>query len=251
MQLKFLGTGGYHPNERRHTACIMLPEAGIILDAGTSAFRISNHIETETLDIFLSHAHLDHIVGLTYLLMPILTGEVKTITLHGNVDVLKAIKKHLYAESLFPVSPPFEFCELQEGQSYTKNNIEVVHFNLLNHPGGSTAFRVNWFDKSNTQRSLAYVTDTIVDGTYTDFITGVDVLIHECYFSDDNLEWAEKTGHSYASAVALIAKEAQVGQLFLTHIDPQNSTDDPVGIDAMKNIFPNTHLAEDHTTVMI
>ena len=62
MKLHVLGTAGYHPNEQRHTACLMLPSEGIILDAGTSFFRTANLIETDSLHVFLSHAHLDHIV---------------------------------------------------------------------------------------------------------------------------------------------------------------------------------------------
>src|SRR6218665_3346441 len=30
-----LGTGGFHPNEARHTAGILLPGSGVLLDAGT------------------------------------------------------------------------------------------------------------------------------------------------------------------------------------------------------------------------
>ncbi len=67
MLLNLLGTTGYHPNERRQTACFMLPELGIVLDAGTGMFRVHDHLQTDTLDIFLSHAHLDHILGLTFL----------------------------------------------------------------------------------------------------------------------------------------------------------------------------------------
>ena len=68
MRLHFLGTAGYHPNRRRDTACLMIPEAGILLDAGTGIFRARDLIGTPTLDIFLSHVHLDHSVGLTFLL---------------------------------------------------------------------------------------------------------------------------------------------------------------------------------------
>ena len=67
MQLHLLGTTGYHPNARRHTACLMLPEQGIVLDAGTGMFRVRSRLKTRELDIFLTHAHLDHVVGLTYL----------------------------------------------------------------------------------------------------------------------------------------------------------------------------------------
>ena len=62
MQLHLLGTTGYHPNDQRHTACMMLPEIGVVLDAGTAMFRVRDRLCTKTLDIFLTHAHLDHIV---------------------------------------------------------------------------------------------------------------------------------------------------------------------------------------------
>jgi transposase len=67
MKLLVLGSTGYHPNEHRHTACMMLPEIGVVLDAGTGMFRVGRHLQTSTLDIFLTHVHLDHVVGITYL----------------------------------------------------------------------------------------------------------------------------------------------------------------------------------------
>src|SRR5690242_13483958 len=68
MKLVLLGAGGYYPTSRRHTACMMLPEVGVVLDAGTGMCRVGEFLQTERLDIFLSHAHLDHVTGLTCLL---------------------------------------------------------------------------------------------------------------------------------------------------------------------------------------
>ena len=45
----------------------MLPEVGVVLDAGTGFYRVREHLRTSELDVFLTHAHLDHVVGLTYL----------------------------------------------------------------------------------------------------------------------------------------------------------------------------------------
>jgi len=101
-------------------------------------------------------------------------------------------------------------------------------------------FRIDWPD-----RSLAYITDTTAPGDYTDFIRGVDVLIHECYFPDNLSEWAAKTGHSAATPVAQLATDANVGRLLLVHVDPQRPDDDPVGMASIRSIFPNTQLAED------
>ena len=84
MKLILLGTGGYFPTSRRHTACLMLPEVGVVLDAGSGMCRIGRHLQTEQLDIFLSHAHLDHISGLTYLVNLVPANVLARTTVHGR-----------------------------------------------------------------------------------------------------------------------------------------------------------------------
>ena len=237
MRVEFLGTGGFHPNERRHTACVMLPEIGVIFDAGTSFFRVPSRLQTDTVQIFLSHAHLDHIAGLTFLLTPLLNGELSA-QLFGNRKTLDAVRNHLFAASLFPILPPYEYVELEAQVSVPENGL-LTHV-PLKHPGGSIGYRVDWPD-----RSLAYVTDTIVDGSYTEFLQGVDLLIHECYFPDDMADWTKKTGHSHTTQVAQLAQDAGVKRLLLVHIDPQRPDDDPIGLETARKIFPNTEVAED------
>ena len=62
MKLILLGTTGYHPNDRRQTACLMLPELGVLFDAGTAIYRASDHVETSSLDILNEYATAwDHI----------------------------------------------------------------------------------------------------------------------------------------------------------------------------------------------
>src|SRR5688500_13740255 len=100
MKLLILGTSGYHPSERRQTACLMLPEAGIVLDAGTGFFRVREHLATSTLDIFLTHAHLDHCVGLTFLLSTLWEKQIQRVTVHGEPAKLAAIREHLLNEQL-------------------------------------------------------------------------------------------------------------------------------------------------------
>ena len=94
-------------------------------------------------------------------------------------------------------------------------------------------------------RSLAYITDTTAPGNYTEFVRGVDVLVHECYFPDELDDWARKTGHSSSSNVAKLAKAANVKRLYLVHVDPQRADDDPVQLESIRAIFPNAELAED------
>lgn len=242
MQLQFLGSGGYHPNERRHTACVMLPETGVLFDAGTGAFRAAGRAETDELHVFLSHAHLDHIVGLTYFLVPLMTGRIRRVLLYGVPRCLDAVKTHLFSEPLFPVLPSFEFVPL--GDRVPLPGQGVLSHCPLNHPGGSVGYRIDWPD-----RSLAYITDTVANGSYLEFIHGVDVLIHECYFPDDMAEWADKTGHSFTTAVAHLAADAGVGRLLLMHIDPERPEDDPIGLATARGVFPATDLAEDRMEV--
>jgi len=46
-------------------------------------------------------------------------------------------------------------------------------------------------------------------------------LIHEGTFDDSLRELAEAYGHSTITQVAEIARDAQVDQLFITHISPR------------------------------
>src|SRR5262249_39649886 len=115
MKLLLLGTSGYHPNERRHTACLMLPAEGIVLDAGTGFFRVREHLATNTLDILLTHAHLDHVVGLTFLLSTSWQKSLERIIVHGAAEKLTAVREHLLSEPLFPAPLPCQWQPLGNG----------------------------------------------------------------------------------------------------------------------------------------
>ena len=108
MKLVLLGTAGYHPTQRRHTSCLMLPEMGVVLDAGTGMFRIRELIQTPTLDIFLTHSHLDHVVGLTFLLDVLPKKSLERVTVHALPEKLAAIDEHLLSQHIFPVKLPCE-----------------------------------------------------------------------------------------------------------------------------------------------
>src|SRR3954462_4916462 len=153
MKLLPLGTAGYHPNEQRHTACYMLPELGIVLDAGTGMFRVREHLQTPTLDIFLSHAHLDHVVGLTYLFGTLYGRSMERVTVHGEAEKLAAIQEHLLSPLIFPAALPCEYAPLNGPVKISGGGV-LRHFPLA-HPGGTVGFRIDWPD-----RSLAYITDT-------------------------------------------------------------------------------------------
>jgi ribonuclease Z len=240
MQLRFLGTTGYHPNDRRQTACLMLPEIGVILDAGTGMYRAGRFLQTETLDIFLTHSHLDHIIGLTYLFSVLAGRQQVQVRVHGEATKLDAIAAHLFAEPIFPVQPPLSWQPLADQVPLVGGG--RLSWFKLQHPGGAVGYRIDWPD-----RSLAYVTDTTADvqADYVDCIRGVDVLVHECFFPDGSKDLAQLTGHSHATPVAEVARAAGVARLLLVHIDPSNESDDPLDLAKMRAIYPRTEIAED------
>jgi ribonuclease BN (tRNA processing enzyme) len=221
----------------------MLPEAGLVLDAGTGAFRIQRHLATRELDVFLSHAHLDHVVGLTYLLAPLALGQIDAVRVHATAAVIDALKQHLFAPPLFPVMPQFDFRTLY-GSSLAIGPLTVRWQTLPSHPGTSIAYRIEEATAGRS-RSLAYVTDTMADGSYMDFVRGADLLIHECYFPDSLDDWATKTGHSTTSKVLSVARDANIGRLLLVHVDPRSTGDDPLGLASASVLFPHAQMARD------
>jgi ribonuclease BN (tRNA processing enzyme) len=168
--------------------------------------------------------------------------EKREATVHATRETLAAVQEHIFAQAIFPILPPYIFKPLAEKVSVPGQG--TVSHRRLEHPGGSIGFRIDW-----PGRSLAFITDTTVDGTYTDFIRGVDLLIHECYFPDELSGAAATTGHSNTSPVAELARTARVGRLFLIHLDPRRTDADPIGLERARKIFPKTELAEDLMTV--
>jgi ribonuclease Z len=252
MRVQILGSGGYHPNERRHTACIFVPDLGLVFDAGTGFFRVASRLRSTTLNIFLSHAHLDHVIGLTYILVPLTQGRLNQVNVYGTHGVLQAVREHLFDERLFPVHPDLQYVELADGDAVASGGLRITHQRLPNHPGESRAYRLDLPDlPGRPARSLAYVTDTTVDGSYTEFVRGVDLLIHECNFSDALAEWCDRTGHSHTSQVAQLAAAANVRRLLLVHVDPLLMGDDPIDLSAARRIFAQTDLAEDLMDVVV
>jgi ribonuclease BN (tRNA processing enzyme) len=223
----------------------MLPEIGVMFDAGTGLYRASDYLQTSYLDIFLSHVHLDHCVGLTFLYdVRADRPELERITVYGEAHKLQAVERHLFDELLFPVKPPYQSRPLGEGM-HLVDGARLTHF-PLKHPGGSVGYRIDWPD-----RSMAYVTDTVaVDSAdYVEKIGGVDLLVHECYFDDDQPERADLTGHSCLTPVLRVAAKAKVGRLVLVHINPQTNDDAEIDLPAARKIFPNTEIGVDRMEV--
>jgi ribonuclease BN (tRNA processing enzyme) len=245
MQLHFLGTTGYHPNRRRDTACLMIPEHGIILDAGTGIFRARDLIETKNLDIFLTHTHLDHCVGLTFLFDIVFEREVERVRVFADPGKHQAIENHLFAKDLFPKRPDFELLPL------TREPIDLAGGGKLRtfpvrHPGGCLGMRLDW-----PGHSMAYVTDTTATrkADYLPHIKAVGTLVHECYFPDGWEDRAELTGHSCLTPVAELAAACGAAQTWLVHLNPLCEADSGVDLEKAQSICAGIRIADDGMVV--
>ncbi|MEM6331521.1 MAG: MBL fold metallo-hydrolase [Planctomycetota bacterium] len=244
MKIVLLGAGGYHPNSRRHTACVMLPELGVVFDAGTGAFRIPQHLATDRLDIFLSHTHLDHVFGLTSLIGLFEGDDAARLTVHGEPAKLDTVRDHLFSPLLFPVEPNFTTKPLQPTVEVA--GARITSFPLVGHPGGTIGFRLD-MPGPGGGKSMAYVTDTIADpeAAYVERLSGVDLLIHEAYFDEDRRDFANLTGHSCLPDVVDIAATAGVKRLVLVHMNPREDRPEPLDLTEARRRIPAITLGND------
>lgn len=222
MRVEFFGTAGFHPNAERHTAGIFIPDAApghaFLLDAGTGTWRLTARDLPPKLHVFLTHAHLDHIVGLTYLL-DVMHGRDLEITISGNARTLDAARRALFGSPLFPLEMTYATREISPDAPLEVAGAQVSAFPLT-HPNGCLALRFDW-----PQKSLAYVTDTVGDDLYLDFIAGVDLLIHERNFPDRQAEIALASGHCTSSDLVRAARASGAKQVVATHFNPLTTTD--------------------------
>ncbi len=252
MIVKCLGTAGYHPSEQRHTSCYYLPDLSLMLDAGTGIFRITAELladPRESIDIWLSHAHLDHVVGLTFLLDTMAVTKLKRVRVFGESAKLLAIRERLYHELIFPVEPHMEFIDLPDSSNpflVSGASDYLVQWIPLKHPGGSVGYVFEYAGKR-----IAYITDTTgtPSSPYVEAIGDLDLLLHECNFSNEEQELAETTGHSWLSAVTQIVARCQPKQTHLIHHNPLGELlGTALTLEPMHTCL-NMHLAKDRDEI--
>jgi len=93
-------------------------------------------------------------------------------------------------------------------------------------------------------RKIVYSGDTGPSKAIEKLAMGADLLIHECTFDDEMLEWAVEERHSTASQAAEVAKKAGVRRLILTHVSARYS-DPSILVKQAGKMFPDVLVAED------
>src|SRR5690625_787350 len=111
---------------------------------------------------------------------------------------------------------------------------------------GSIVYRKDFLGEAKKGRVITIFGDTRFVPEHLPFIHQSDVLIHEATFDAHKEALAYKYHHSTTKQAAMMAKEAEVGTLLLTHISSRYQKDEEqMLLEEAKSIFPNTFIATD------
>jgi len=223
-----LGTNGFIPSFDRQTmGFLFLTESeALLLDAGTGVARLlEQHIVDllrpyDCLNVILTHYHLDHVVGLSYFPE---TWAQRRIRIYAPARPFvettpEEALNRLLQPPLFSV-PLRDFPMPLEVIPVTRESLQIgtlsIQLRAQKHPGGSAGIRI--------EDALAYVTDTIVEQATQTFAQGVELLLHEVWWTDTEADSDEvkRSGHSHATGVARIATQAGVSRLMPVHHHPR------------------------------
>ena len=221
----------------------------MLLDAGTGIRELGRALIARangspiTGDIYLTHAHWDHIQGIPFFAPAFQPGN--RFTIWGAKSLAASIRRVVRDQMspvVFPVAfeelaATFDFRELTD-ERHASDGFEVRAF-PVRHPGGALGYRfaARGSDGEPTQSVFVYISDNELRGAdasmsdrwrgrLVEFIQGSRVLIHDATYTEDEYESHRGWGHStYGDAVAL-ALESGVETLVLFHHSPDRSDDD-------------------------
>jgi len=274
-ELVVLGSAGWIPQDKRMTTslALRLDDALFLFDAGTGLARLAEDPYRRLLPaagrpvhLFLSHLHLDHTIGLTFLPAlwtnptivhaPAVNGADHEGTEQDAAGAGPQVFDCLFGGPFFPLS----FAELLPEISLQTVRPGVTQVEGLRisarrqqHPGGSLGYRVD--------DMLAFITDAARDPAAVDFARGVRVLVHEAWSAEPDAgsdagsgavtdagsgaEDGGLNGHSSAEDAAQVAREAGVGELLLSHLPPAGKDRHVEMLAQARAIFPRTQLCAD------
>ena len=235
-----------------NTSCVEVRTADsalLVLDAGTGIRALGNLLQHDAdrsmVHVFLSHRHGDHVLGLPHF-TPLL-ARARPVCLHcGNSDAatVRPFLQALLSPPIFPlldgVMDGLETCDWQDLESGRVAHIGTTRVHRLdaNHPGDAAVFRID----DAFGPAIAYAPDNELGYHDGDEVTaswrsslarelrGVEVLIHDATYTDDELSRHSGWGHSSAEEATRFAIEAGVRTLVLFHHHPDRSDD---AVDAM------------------
>ncbi len=210
----------------------------LILDGGSGLGRVTPGLgaDCERVDILLTHLHMDHIQGLGFF-YPLRDPDVET-HIWGPVSTMSHLAERL-GRYLSPPLFPVRLRDLRVAGSLELHDVGpgtftigpfTVTADLICHPGPTLGYRL-----SEDGGSAAYLPDHEpalghrsfpASPKWTsgfDLIEGVDLLIHDAQYTEEEYEQRVGWGHSTLRHAVDFATEAGVGTLVTFHHDPEHT----------------------------
>ncbi len=242
-----------------NTSCVEISVGGhvFILDAGTGIRALGRDLQRRgvtSATLLLTHTHWDHINGFPFFapaFSPDFSLRIMAGHLSGKPGGIRAVLANQMENPTFPV--PLSamrgavcFDDFAAGDTLAFPPGVVVRTGALNHPNGSTGYRIE-----HGGVSVCYVTDTEhlpgqPDRNVLDLIAGADLVIYDSTYTDDEFPAKVGWGHSTWQEGVRLAQAAGVKQLVLFHHDPDHDDACMVRIEAeAAALLPGTIAARD------
>lgn len=228
MKLTVLGCSG-GIGSGRHTTCLKVDD-DVLIDIGSGVTTLDLDQLVKIDHIFLTHAHLDHVLGLPLLLDSV--GDLRSapVTVHALPEVLDVLSDHLFNWHLWPdfreipskASPWLRFEPIRMGASFTLGT-RIIRPLPANHvvpacgyhlavPGGSLVF------SGDTAHS-----DTLV--AEMNAIPDLRHLIIETSFENELADIARVSKHHWPASLATELQSLTVRpRVWITHLKPGNES---------------------------
>lgn len=246
MSVRFWGVRGSipcpGPNTVRYggnTSCVEVRcgDHRLVFDAGSGlralGLALADEEQTTDIDLFLSHCHIDHLIGLPFFVPAFVKGNRLRLWA-GNLKAAGGVQetvRKLMSYPLFPIEieaaqGKIEFNDFEPGAVLMPRPDVKVMTTPLNHPGGATGYRVEYGG-----RAMTYITDTELnademDPALLELARDASIVIIDTTYTDEELPEHVGWGHSSWQQAVRLANEAGVGKLFLFHHDPEHDDDE-------------------------
>lgn len=222
MKLQVLGCSG-GMGLGHYTSCYRI-NSSILLDAGTGLARLDLAQQLQIKQVFLTHAHLDHICCLPLLIDNVFEQLQDPIQVYAVPEVLATVQEHIFNWNIWPdfsrltnsVTQALEFKPLALNQPVVSGSLSIQPF-VAQHVVPACGLQV-----IQGAKSLAYTGDTTLG---TEVIAALnqlgqlDLLLVECAFPNRLTDLARKSKHLTPGLIAEFVGQLQQPpkRLGLTH----------------------------------
>ena len=228
----------------------------LLFDAGSGLSAASCTFQSEAIskfNLFISHSHYDHILGLPFF-APLYESNTSIDIWSGHLFgdmTTESIIDEFIQPPWFPITKEVLSADIRThdfaaGDDLCPVSDVSVKTAKLNHPGGAIGYRIDW-----AGRSFAMVTDTehqpgILDPLVLGLIENCDLFLYDSNFSDDEMEKYRGFGHSTWQHAIRLAQHANAKQVGFIHHSPWRTDEalDRVDYQA-KQLFSNSFVARD------